>query len=97
MPDGFSHTRPSATSIWEKIGVLGYLSCWPWEVSVSSGPRAHVDRPGDAVIDARGGDDTAAVGVANQDDRAADPAEGPYRRGDILDVESRPYWADITS
>ncbi len=40
MPDGFIHTRPSATSIWVKTGVTGNLACSPSEVSVSSGPSA---------------------------------------------------------
>src|SRR3984885_9439105 len=40
MPDGFSQTRPSATSIWPKAAVTGNLACSLSEVSVSSGPSA---------------------------------------------------------
>jgi hypothetical protein len=39
-PSGFIQTRPSATSICLKTSVLGNLSCWPCDVSVSSGPKA---------------------------------------------------------
>ena len=38
------------------------------------GERGNVDEPNDAIISARGRDDTAPVGVADKDRRAADPA-----------------------
>ena len=47
---------------------------------------ADVHQPGHAVIGARGGDDGAAVGVADQDGRAVDPAQGAPRRGDVFHV-----------
>ena len=38
------------------------------------GQRGDVDQPGDAVVGARRRDDRSAVGVADEDGRAADPA-----------------------
>src|SRR6266436_4065381 len=37
---GRIHTRPSATSMWAKMSVLGNLSCWLCDVSSSSGASA---------------------------------------------------------
>src|SRR5208283_248755 len=47
------------------------------------GERGDVDQPGHAVIGARGRDDGSAVGVADEDGRAADPAQGAPCRGDV--------------
>src|SRR6266404_7783445 len=42
MPLGFSHTRPSATSMWPKTSVRGNLSCWLCDVSSASGASAQM-------------------------------------------------------
>jgi hypothetical protein len=87
MPDGFSHTRPSATSIWEKTASWGvHVLLALGGLGLVGAQGADVDEPGDAVIGARGGDDGAAVGVADQDGRAVDPAQGAQRRGDVFHV-----------
>ena len=50
----------------------------------SSGASARdVDEPGDAIVGSRGGDDGSAVGVADEDGRAADPPERAHDRGDV--------------
>ena len=51
--------------------MTGNLSCWLCDVSVSSGASAaDVDESGDAVVGSRGGDQAAAVGVADENRRA---------------------------
>src|SRR4029077_7209210 len=46
--------------------------------------RADVNQPGNAIVDSGAGDDTSAVGVADEDDRAADPANRCLHQGDVL-------------
>ena len=47
------------------------------------GEGGDVDQPGDAVVGARGRDDGAAVGVADENGRAGDPAQRAGDRGDV--------------
>ena len=47
------------------------------------GERGDIDQSGDPVIGARGGDQSAAVGVADKQDRAADPADRADHRRDV--------------
>src|SRR5713101_7968447 len=46
--------------------------------------RADVNQPGNAIVDSGACDDASAVGVANEDDRAADPADRCLHQGDVL-------------
>jgi hypothetical protein len=46
--------------------------------------RADVDQPGNAILGSRAGDDRSAIGMADQNDRAADPADSCFRNGDVL-------------
>jgi hypothetical protein len=48
------------------------------------GERGDVDQPGHPVIGSCGGDDASAVGVADEDGRAADPPERAEWRGDCV-------------
>src|SRR5271169_3498170 len=47
------------------------------------GEGGNIDQPGDAVVGARGRDDGAAVRVADENGRAADPPQRTDYRGDV--------------
>ena len=46
--------------------------------------RADVNQPDNAIVGSGAGDDASAVGVADEDNRAADPADRCFRQGDVL-------------
>ena len=48
------------------------------------GDRGDVDEANDALVDARGGDGGAAIGMADEEDGAADTIERPLHRSHIL-------------
>src|SRR5258708_6139905 len=48
------------------------------------GDRSDVDKAGHAIIDARGRYCSASVGMAHEDDRAADAVEGALHRSNVL-------------
>ncbi len=64
----------------------------PWEFGLLSlrclvrirSERADVNQADNAIVGSGAGDDASAVGVADKDNRAADPADGCFRQGDIL-------------
>ena len=68
---GSIQTRPSATSICWNTSVTGNLACWLAAGLVLIGrDRGDVDESDDAIVGTGGGDDGAAVGVADEDGRA---------------------------
>src|SRR5882762_7589572 len=46
--------------------------------------RADVNQPGNAIVGSGAGDDASAVGVADEDNGAADPAHRGFHQGDVL-------------
>src|SRR6202035_4160803 len=46
--------------------------------------RADINQPDNAIIGSRAGDNASAVGVADEDNRAADPAYRCFHQGDVL-------------
>jgi len=85
MPSGSNQMRPSLTSMWEKTAVLGKLDCCVCEDSSASGAaQRDVYQPRDTVVGSSASDDTSAVGMADQDNRAADPADSCFRYGDVF-------------
>src|SRR5882672_10440364 len=80
MPSGSNQMRPSLTSMWEKTAVLGKIGllCLRSLVRVGS-KRADVNQADNAIIGSGAGDDASAVGVADKDNRAADPADRCFR------------------
>jgi hypothetical protein len=46
--------------------------------------RADVNQPDNAIVDSGASDDASAVGVADEDNRAADPAYRYLHQGDVL-------------
>ena len=76
MPLGCSQMRPSATSMWEKTSVRRKFVLLALRRLVGiRRERADIDQPDNAIVGSRGCDDRSAVGVANEDGRAADPSE----------------------
>ena len=64
----------------------------PWEIGLLSlrrlvrvrSERSDVYQPRDTVVSSGSGDDASAVGMADKDNRAADPADGCFRYGDVF-------------
>src|SRR5713101_7458441 len=83
VPSGRSQIRPSTTSI-EDVGPreLGLLRLRRF-IGVRS-ERADVNQPDNAIVGSGAGDDTSAVGVADEDNGAADPAYRCFRQGNVL-------------
>src|SRR5712692_6323615 len=83
VPSGRSQIRPSTTSI-EDVGPreLGLLRLRRF-IGVRS-ERADVNQPDNAIVGSGAGDDAAAVGVADEDNGAADPAHRCFHQGDVL-------------
>src|SRR5947209_16213111 len=46
--------------------------------------RTDVNQPDDAIVDSGAGDDASAVGMADEDNGAADPAYRCFHQGDVL-------------
>ena len=59
--------------------------------------RRDIDEADDAIVRPRAGDGGAAVGVADEQDRAADAVERPLHGRQILFVASRLYCTAMTS
>jgi hypothetical protein len=53
------------------------------------GDRSDVDKAGHAIIDARGRNGSASVGMAHEDDRAADAVERALYRSHVLNTATK--------
>ena len=85
VPSGRSQIRPSDDFyVGENVGLreLGLLRLRRF-IGVRC-ERGDVNQPGNTIVGSGAGNDTSAVGVADEDNGAADPAYRCFRQGNVL-------------